>query len=560
MASSTEVTNLRKAGRLAEARAMARELLGAHPEDVWNRRAFAWVLYAQIKQALEKGAPKEAAAFLQEFDALAMPGDEVLLHQHMAAFRLKLLPNAVKAEARKQAGQYAEALNLLWEVYERDPQWAASPELHQQIAWAIWRFLKNLDPAAKNSFSLVQTWTSRYRMLTGISRPSLIHSVLLNQLLHLPEPLKAGFDFLDWFRFWNIPNDFEEKDWQPFAGPEHTSPPLAERACNAWCRALIRQGRGAPEEEVREAMQRLEAISLAHPEYLWLPYFMAKIRIDVVASDPAAARRDLLPFVRRKRTEFWVWDLLADTFGEKEAAEREACLCMALTCHADPSFLAKVRLRLIRLLLERQAFDRARYELEAVETLKKERKERIPAEVTQGLVLPVVAAAPLPGAESQRAYYRETAALAENIAFENQLVRGVGVVDGIDTHTGTVYFALTREIRGRFPAGKFRKWTFQPGDFLELSLAKREIEGREIWQVHSLVPTKQMPPEDLFRIVTGPVKQPQGQAAGWVADVYIPPRLMDASGLHAGDAAGVAAVWSFDPKKKQFGWKAIQII
>ncbi|MBK6949010.1 MAG: hypothetical protein IPH16_14000 [Haliscomenobacter sp.] len=265
MASSTEITNLRKAGRLAEARAMAQELMGAHPDDVWNRRAFAWVLYAQVKQALEKGAPKEAAAFLQEFDALAMPGDEVLLHQHMAAFRLKLLPNAVKAEARKEAGQFAEALNLLWEVYERDPQWAASPELHQQVAWAIWRFLKNLDPAAKNSFSLVQTWTSRYRMLTGISRPSLIHSVLLNQLLHLPEPLKAGFDFLDWFRFWNIPSDFEEKDWQPYAGPEHTSPPLAERACNAWCRALIRQGRGAPEEEVQDALQRLEAISDAHP-------------------------------------------------------------------------------------------------------------------------------------------------------------------------------------------------------------------------------------------------------------------------------------------------------
>ncbi len=560
MASSTEVTNLRKAGRLAEAHAMALELMGAHPEDVWNRRAYAWVLYALAKEALERGARKEAAAHALQFDALAMPDDEVLVHQYFSGIRLKLHPKAAKAEAQKQAGNFPAALNSLWEIYEKEPEWSASPELHQQIAWAVWRLLKNLDPASRDSFSLLQTWTSRYRMLTGIARPSLVHSVLLNQLLHLPEPLKAGFDFLDWFRFWNIPNDLEEKDWQPYAGSDHTSPPLAERACNAWCRALIRQGRGADQEEVREALSRLEAVSAEHPEFAWLPYFIAKIRIEVLAADLVSARKELLPFVRKKRSEFWVWDLLADTFGPEEAGLKEACLCMALTCRTEPQFLVKVRLRLARLLLERKEYGRARYELRALESLKKERREQVPAEVAEGLLRPEILQAEFPDSASQQAYYQEKAALAENLAFENRLVRGVGVVEGIDPNTGTVFFVLTREIRGRFPADKFRKWTFQPGDFLELTLAEREKEGTAVWQVQSIRPSQQAPPEEVFRIVSGPIKRPQGHAAGWVHDVYLPPRLMDASGLKTGDVAGVAAVWSFDPKKKQFGWKALKMI
>ncbi|MBK6949011.1 MAG: hypothetical protein IPH16_14005 [Haliscomenobacter sp.] len=110
----------------------------------------------------------------------------------------------------------------------------------------------------------------------------------------------------------------------------------------------------------------------------------------------------------------------------------------------------KVRLRLARLLLERKAFDRARFELQAVESLKKERKEGIPSEVIQGLALPEIAAAPLPDAKSQRTYYQENAVRAEDPVFENQLARGVGVVDGIDTHTGAVFLRLPARSVGVF--------------------------------------------------------------------------------------------------------------
>lgn len=47
---TTNITNLRKAGRLNEAYKLAEQNLTANPTDIWNVRNMAWVLYDYAKQ------------------------------------------------------------------------------------------------------------------------------------------------------------------------------------------------------------------------------------------------------------------------------------------------------------------------------------------------------------------------------------------------------------------------------------------------------------------------------------------------------------------------------
>src|SRR5690606_41498181 len=52
--SAREIKELRLAGRLEEALAMASDCLEADPNNIWNKRAIVWVLYEYLKKNIEE--------------------------------------------------------------------------------------------------------------------------------------------------------------------------------------------------------------------------------------------------------------------------------------------------------------------------------------------------------------------------------------------------------------------------------------------------------------------------------------------------------------------------
>lgn len=515
MPNSTEITRLRKEGKLDEAHALALETMAANPDDIWNRRAYAWVLHALIKRCLANEQVPEARVHFSTFLAMNMPAEETLLFENFNHFRLRIHPQGIKAEKLSRQKKYREALNAWWTVYQEEEELKTLPDLHFKIAWEIWHNLKTLQAASSANLKLLETWTQLYRQLDFLPKPSLPHSMVLNQLLRLPEPLRQSFPFLDWFRFWQIPGDFTEKDWQPYVTQEKKLPSLAERACNAWCRALIKEGRFLREEEVANALTRLEAIADAHPEFIWLPYFTAKIRLVTSTGSPEETRIRLIPFVQSKHTEFWAWDLLADTFPPQEADEIEACLCKALSCQADPKYLVKVRARLAEI----------------------RRKKGIPED------------APL----------EKGVQTAEALVFADRQCAGTAVIEGIDRNTGAVYFAMSRDVRGRFPSRKFPNLSFHLGDLFNLKLLRVEKQEKKFWEVLSAEPTKDTPLEEVCRVFSGKFEQKKGQSFGFVEEVFVPPPLVRQYDLSDGREIAVTAVWALDSRKNQYGWKCVRI-
>jgi predicted Zn-dependent protease len=558
MSTTTEITRLRKAGQLEAASTLAQELLAQQPGDRWVQQAYGWVLYAQAKQHLEADAAAAARACLAAFDALGLPPEEALLHERFGYVRVQADERVQQAAALSKAKQYREALQILWRIFRREPALAAVPALHAKLGWEIWHLLRALPAEPQAAWRQVAGLAGMYRQLSLLPRPSLGHSMVLSELLRLPPGLRERFDFLDWFRFWKIPDDFEERDWQPYLAEGRSYPSMAEKACNAWCKALA-NARHLPAEELEEALARIEAVAQQQPAFVWLPYYLGKIRIAHSAS-LAAAREALLPFVRHKHTEFWAWDLLADTWAgpsPEEQAQREACWCRALLCRTEPQFLVKVRLRLAQALAAREAWAEAKYEIEEVIALKTARKEQVPGTARLWSQAPWYAAAEKPARGAQLDYYRQQAAAAEALVFAENLREGVGVIEHIDQNTGTAYFALEPEVRGRFALRRFRKLSFAPGDFLRLRLLKVEKHGRAFWEVLSLEQTDEWPVKEICRRFEGPFRQFGQHPVGTVGKAFVPAALARALGLRDGEPAAVRAVWAFDVKREQWGWKAV---
>lgn len=510
MVNQSDITRLRKEGKLEEAHALALEGMASQSDDIWIRRAYCWVLYALTKSCLEQGDQKGAGVHFDTFRSLNMPADETILYENFNHFAIRLHPKAQKAKKLSDEKKYKEALRILWELLGEE-NLKILPDLHIRIAWEIWHVLKTLDEASGPNLKALEKLTEQYRQLICLPRPSLVHSVVLGQLLRLPEGLRGSFDFGEWFRFWRIPEDFMEKDWLPY----NQAPSLAERACNAWSRSLVQKGRFLPPEEVASALEKLEAIADAHSDFIWLPYFTAKIRLVTSTGAPEEARARLLPFVRSKRTEFWAWDLLADAFPPEETDMIEACLCKALSCQTDPKYLVRVKARLGRLRAQ----------------------------------IGIPEDAPL----------EEGAARAEDFVFGDRRVQGTAVVEGIDRNTGAVYFALSKEIRGRFPSKKYPKWDFRPGDLFDVRLLKMEKADKTFWEVRAIEAPTGLPHQDVYRVFSGKFKQGQGQAFGFVEDAFVPPPLVSQNQLLPGQAISVSAILALDPRKNQFGWKAVKI-
>lgn len=554
---STDVTRLRKAGQLEEARELALRLLAEQPEDIWNRRAWAWVLYAFMKKEWDAGNHSAAKAHFDAFEALQMPADDTMLHDSFNHYRLRFQPAVQRAEAAVQNKDYREALKVLWNLFQKDEQLAALPDMHTKIAWEIWHNLRELPPDTGAAIRQVNELTRMYRQLRLLPMPGLVHSVVLSQLLRLPQMVRDNFDFLEWFRFWIIPGHFQEKDLLPYVTAEFQLPSTAEKACNAWSKALVAKARELPEEEMASALDRLETMARQQPSFTWLPYYIGKIRLAASQSKDSA-RQWLLPFVRLKHTEFWAWDLLADSWLPQDPDAAEACLCKALSCRTEPHFLTKVRLRLIQLLVNRQAYDQAKYEIETLTRLKQERNEQLAGDLIRLPQAPWYAAAVNTGHEAQKAWYRRGAVRAEQLVFANDMLQGPGVIEGIDRNTGAVYFALRPEVRGRFPAKRFARIQFRPGDVFRFKLLKKLKNDQAFWEILAVENTRELPPPEICRDFSGPFQQFGQQPVGKVGEAFVPSHIVRALSLQNGQPATVRAVWALDPKRKEYGWKAVR--
>ncbi|MBR0498657.1 MAG: hypothetical protein IJJ78_06225 [Paludibacteraceae bacterium] len=287
---STIIANLRKDGQLNEAYRLADERLRLAPTDLWAKRDMAWVLYDLAKKHATIDTKEQFLKCLSKCRKLQMPETDDVFHKSVVAL-IKSMAYDV-ARSGKEDETFFDALFV---------------------------HLQGFSLARKTELcSFVMLAFMRAKWWRGF----------------------GGF-----FEWWGL-DSFSEADFKPYEVSNNVRiQPLAERAVMAYCKWLIDNGTDA---QIMAFIPRLQQFSEQHKNFLFLPYYCAKLMLKIDRKDDVL--RYMRLFAKKKGFEFWVWDVVGDTFDD--ASLRLKFYAKALICRAKPEMTVKVREKTALLLFE----------------------------------------------------------------------------------------------------------------------------------------------------------------------------------------------------------------
>lgn len=180
-------------------------------------------------------------------------------------------------------------------------------------------------------------------------------------------------NFFDW---WNLDN-LTTEDYTPYINQKGQKiMTLAERAFIANSKALLRLndlGR------IEEFLPKMDNLMNNHKEMMYPGYFYGKLLL-ALGSNSDEALKVIIPFARKKATEFWVWQLLSDVLTNDEDKQL-ACLLRAVHCRTQETFLGKVHIKLATLYIKRGLLNSARFHIDAVTRCYASQGWRLPNEI-----------------------------------------------------------------------------------------------------------------------------------------------------------------------------------
>lgn len=215
-----QVNELRKNGQLPEAYEMAMSDLNQAPEDAWAARALFWTLHDMAYSELQRGYANEAGVLAERMGQL-LPrmgeqqpeaGDErslpdralARLIRHMQPFYADVKAAYHEARTGDTIAPYDFVAQLITDHQLTEP-------LHERAGWIIWHHLWQQQqhvPCIEARHAL-----AHYMSLTGVPRPSVLHSRILVVALRLSKRFGKEFDFSKFLDMWGESN-FMPEDWQ----------------------------------------------------------------------------------------------------------------------------------------------------------------------------------------------------------------------------------------------------------------------------------------------------------------------------------------------------------
>ncbi len=186
-------------------------------------------------------------------------------------------------------------------------------------------------------------------------KPGVGYSMLLSGFIKF-EKWHELLDFMEW---WNLDNMTPE-DYNPVRLQNGKSiMSLAERAYIAKSKALLRQ---SDLEKIEDFLPQIDKLMNNHPEMTYPGYFYGKLLL-ALGSTPDEALKVIVPFAKKKISEFWVWQLISDVFVNDDEKQL-ACLLRAINCKTKEDFLVKVRIKLADCYIKRERFDLAKNQID----------------------------------------------------------------------------------------------------------------------------------------------------------------------------------------------------
>lgn len=499
--SFSEVKELRKSGNLDQALLKANEDLEVNPEDIWNKRSIAWVYYDYLKQNADPEKADVFIEYLQKLKDLNLPADENMVFDNVAF----------------QVGKLVFALNKKDHFDNRVDQ--------------IFNLIKDM-PFSKNSDSYSFLYKAFHK---GYKNWHRYH------------------EFAEWWDFSNFqPADYQSEEYK---GKKMMT--LVEQAHIAYSKALL-EGTDTNElgykvidhEKIQAFIPKLDDLMDKHPEYKYPPFFKAKLLLK--SGDKENVLSAFLPFAKSKRNDFWVWDLMADVF-EEEDSRKLACLCKALSLPTPEDFLINTRQKMAGLLIKNEYYNEAKTEIEKIIATREGNEWKLPAQIQQWTEQDWYQSAA--ALENNQEFYKQHVKEAEELLFAD-VPEELIVVEFVNQNKKILNFVKDKETSGFFKYDGFIQ-SPQIGDLLKVRFNGEPRD--QFYKVLSIEKANSDAVSPAVKEFEGRIKILDNLNIGFVEDVFIEPRIIEDNQLEQGQKISGKAILSYNKKKEEWGWKAVNV-
>lgn len=245
-----EVNRLRKEGKIEEALSLAQKNLNADSNNIWNKRAIAWVYYEYLKCYAEEKNTAAFIAMLQNIRGLESQEPEDMLMENVAI----------------AIGKIANSLN------DRDRITALSLEVLQH------HFPYNKERC----------------------------SFMIKNIIKKAEPYIDLYLFFDWCD----PNRFCPKDFETWTTDDGISIlSLVEQIYISLAKNFLISKNKAYLEKL---LVPIGILCARYPQMTYMDFYHGKLLLAL--NDRQRFLKAFLPFAKKKQRNFWVWDFLSEAF------------------------------------------------------------------------------------------------------------------------------------------------------------------------------------------------------------------------------------------------------
>lgn len=501
-----EIKELRQAGKLEEAFAMAQEELNANLENIWGKRNISWVYYEYLKKHVHEENFEGFIENLIKIKDLNLPEAEVMIFDTSAY----------------QVG------SMVFKIQSAEP----------------------IDYSKINQiFDTIKQF--------HFTKSSESYSFLMKAFQKGSQNWPRFIEFADWWGFEN----FSDADYLQEEYNDRQLPALADKVYGTYCKKLIDGDavdalgaiREVDKEKIKLFLPQLDEVIDKHPEYRYLPYYKAQMLMELGNRDNVLEA--FLPFAKQKQNDFWVWGLMAEIFKEEKDLEF-ACYCKALSLRTPNDFLIKIRQVFARLLIERQLYAEAKVEIKNIIAVRQAKGWRIPNDIIQwtesGWYLDATEL------HNNKDLYEMHRKKAEELLYSD-IPEHLIAVEFVNHNKNILSFVKDKTLNGFF---NYDGLVNNPkiGDILKVRIEPVGSEGfHRALTLETIEDTAKVDLPSL-KEVTGTIEIRQDKNFGFIDDVFIPPNLVDSSAVTDGQTISVKAILSYNKNKKEWGWKGVEII
>jgi hypothetical protein len=493
-----EIKDLRQAGRLDEAYIMAKAELEADVSNIWGKRNLSWVLYSQLDSTALNLS--DFLLKIEEVKQLNLPETEEMFFDNLSIVIAKAV-RAITHEPRLDINKLHQLFDAIKEI-----------------------------PLKRNSKWFSVLFSAMHKGMKESSRYT---------------------EFAEWWDFDNFkPEDFIKEKMAD--GKEIMA--IAEQGYIAYAKHLLPKHDFNGEEifnrEKAEAfLPILEIVVNNNPQFQYPAYFHAKLLLALGRKDNILDK--LLPFAKKKRNDFWVWEVLSEAFV-KDSEKVLACYCMALSCKSPEEMLVGLRQKMAGIFISKQLYKEAKTEIELLVQARNSHGFKIPSEVTRWQTQEWYKNAI--SSKSNFSFYKEYIPIAESILFSD-IVEEKVIVEFVNSDKMMLNFIASESKFGFFKYDRYFK-DVKIGEILKVRFQTDSSDG--LFKVYTAVKSEDTAFKKLFmKDVEGIVRISEGKAFGFVEDIFIHPAIVSKLKLENGMHIHGKALKTFNKEKKSWGWKLI---